>query len=131
MPTTPEPAPRGKCRGCGDDHELAQAAPPAPGPYFVTAHPGPAGTVCSGVGRPPLTIVTADERSPFLGSPGLGSGKSTHNLRGALFGTLVDFKGDIGEDDHPANRRPEPTEEEATALWGPIDVDEAGPEESR
>lgn len=35
------------------------------------------------------------------------------------------------QDDHPANARPEPTEEEATALWGPIDVDEAGPEEFR
>lgn len=35
------------------------------------------------------------------------------------------------EDDHPANRRPEPTEEECVALWGPIEHDENGPEETR
>lgn len=47
------------------------------------------------------------------------------------YSTNRDVSDQYDEDDHPANRRDEPTEEEATALWGPIDVDEAGPEETR
>lgn len=37
----------------------------------------------------------------------------------------------LADDDATAHLRPEPTEEEAAAVWGPRDVDDAGPEESR
>lgn len=38
--------------------------------------------------------MTAPDPSPFLGRIGTGSGKSVHNLRAAVLGSLLDFRGD-------------------------------------